>query len=70
MFGKSRRVENDEAVLLLHLFHEAEGILGISLMARVAGEVKLHVGFDQLNGLSTAVNGMDQPGSAPYSRTC
>ena len=50
VLGKGRWVKDDEVILVAHAVEVLEGILGISLVACVAGEVELHVGAGDVNG--------------------
>ena len=47
---EGRRVEDDEVVLVAHAVEVLEGILGKCFVARVAGEVELHIGAGDIDG--------------------
>ena len=57
---ESGRVEDDKVVLIAHLAQELKSVLGVGLVARVAGEIQLHVLSRQGDRLRRAVHGVDQ----------
>ena len=66
MFGKSRRVENNQIILVSHRIQILESVFGIRLVAGIARKVQFHVGAGQVYRLGRTVHGMHQRGSATH----
>ena len=66
MLGKSRRVENDEVVVVTGLFQELESVFSESFVTLVAREVQFSVGAGQVDGLGTAVYRVNQVGTTTH----
>ena len=67
MLRESRRVEDDEIVLVVGIVKKLEGIFTKSLVTGVTREVERHVAVGQFDGLGTAVNRMNQAGTTAHS---
>ena len=59
MFGKGRRVKNDEVVLLVVCIEILEGVIAECLVTGVTREVEGDIAVGKLDGLGAAVDRVD-----------
>ena len=66
VFGKSRWIQDDEIVVMSHLFQKLESILRIRRMTCITREVQFHISVRQRNSLGRTIHWMDHFRSAPH----
>ena len=67
MFGKSRRIQNDQVVIASHLFQVFECIFGKCLVTRIAGEIQLYVLIGQRDRFRRTIHRVNNFGSSAHS---
>ena len=58
VFGKGGRVEDNQVILVAHPVEELESVFCVCLMARVVGEIQLHILVGQVDCLRRAIHRM------------